>query len=261
MDDVANGSTGVRRGVDAVRAAFGLLTRLPVRVADAADPGAAAFALVGTVVGILAAVPLVLLVLAGEPVLGAIAGVGLLAAVSGGLHLDGLADTADALIAPDPAGAERARQDPAVGPGGAATLVLVLGGQVAALSSIGASSGALVAGAILIVAAAVSRWMPVLAVASLGHRIARDGLGGWFGAQVFPGEAVAGGVTSAIVVGIGAVVAGWPVAFAGLGGAAIGLGATALIAGARGRLDGDGFGASVEITMTATLAVVAVLVR
>jgi len=95
----------------------------------------------------------------------------------------------------------------------------------------------------------------------LGHRIARDGLGGWFGAQVFPGEAVAGGVTSAIVVGIGAVVAGWPVAFAGLGGAAIGLGATALIAGARGRLDGDGFGASVEITMTATLAVVAVLVR
>jgi len=261
VDVLANGSTGVRRGVDAVRAATALLTRLPVRAADGADPGAAAFALVGTVVGLLAAIPLVLLVLAGEPVLGAIAGVGLLAAVSGGLHLDGLADTADALVAADAAGAERARQDPAVGPGGAATLVLVLGAQVAALSSIGASSGGLVAGAILVAAGSVSRWLPVLAVASLRHRVARDGLGAWFGARVSAGDAVAGGVTSVIVIGIGAVVAGGPVALAGLGGVVVGLAATALIAGARGRLDGDGFGASVEITMTATLATLAILVR
>ena len=126
----------MRRVADEVRAAFGLLTWLPVRVTDATGPGAAAFALVGAVVGFVAAVPLVLLSLVGEPVLGAIAGVGLLAAVSGGLHLDGLADTADALIAPDAVGAERARRDPAVGPGGAATLVLVLGGQGAALASV-----------------------------------------------------------------------------------------------------------------------------
>jgi len=261
VDVLANGSTGVRRGVDAVRAAFGLLTRLPVHVTDTTDPGAAAFALVGAVVGFVAAVPLVVLAVAGEPVLGAIAGIGLLAVVSGGLHLDGLADTADALIAPDAAGAERARHDPAVGPGGAATLVLVLGGQIAALSSIGASSGALVAGAILVAAGSVSRWLPVLAVASLRQRVARDGLGAWFGARVSTGDVVAGGVTSAAVVGIGAIVAGWPVALAGLGGVVVGLAATALIAGARGRLDGDGLGASVEITMTATLVLLAVLVR
>lgn len=261
MDVLVSGSTAVRRGVDAVRAALGLLTRLPVRVADAADPGAAAFALVGAAIGFLAAIPLVLPVLAGEPVLGAIAGVGLLIAVSGGLHLDGLADTADALLAPDAAGAERARQDPAVGPGGAATLVLVLGAQIAALASIGASSGALVAGASLVAAGSVSRWLPVLAVASLRHGVAPDGLGAWFGAQVSGGDVVAGGVTAAIVVGLGAVVAGWPVALAGLGGVAIGLAATALVAAARGRLDGDGLGASVEVTVTAVLAVLAVVVR
>ena len=263
MDVVANGSPGARRVADEVRAAFGLLTRLPVRVTDVADngAGAAAFALVGAVVGLVGAVPLVLLALAGEPLLGAIAGVGLLAAVSGGLHLDGLADTADALMAPDAVGAERARHDPAVGPGGAVTLLLVLGGQVASLASVSASSGAIVAGAIVVAAGAVSRWVPVLAVTTFRQRVARDGLGAWFGARVSAGDAVAGAVTTAIVVGLGAVLAGWPIAFAGLGGAAIGLAGTALIAGARDRLDGDGLGASVEITMTATLALLAVLVR
>jgi adenosylcobinamide-GDP ribazoletransferase len=259
MDVVANGSPG--RVADEVRAAFGLLTRLPVRVADTTDPGAAAYALVGAVIGFVAAVPLALLTLAGEPVLGAIAGVASLAAVSGGLHLDGLADTADALIAPDAVGAERARRDPAVGPGGAATLVLVLGGQVAALASVSASSGALVAGAILVTGGAVSRWLPVLAVTTLRHRVARDGLGAWFGARVSTGDAAVGGGTAAIVAGLGAVLAGWPVALAGLGGAVLGLAGTALIASARGQLDGDGLGASVEITMTATVVLLAVLVR
>jgi adenosylcobinamide-GDP ribazoletransferase len=261
VDVVANGSPWVRRVADEVRAAFGLLTRLPVRVADATDPGAAAFALVGAVVGFVAAVPLVLLAFADEPVLGAIAGVALLAAVSGGLHLDGLADTADALIAPDAVGAERARHDPAVGPGGAATLLLVLGGQVAALASASASSGALVGGVSLVAAGAVSRWLPVLAVATLRPRIPREGLGAWFGDRVSAGDAVVGAVTTALVAGLGAVLAGWPIALAGLGGGAIGLAGSALIAGARGRLDGDGLGASVEITMTATVVILAVLVR
>src|SRR5687768_10762678 len=92
----AGGSVGVAA---TVLAAAGLLTRL--RVGSVADvPGAAAFALVGAAVGGLAAAALVLLALAGEPVLGATAAMGVFAAVSGGLHLDGLADTADALVAP-----------------------------------------------------------------------------------------------------------------------------------------------------------------
>lgn len=261
MDVVSDGRVGARGVVAQVRAAFGLLTRIPVGVADADDPGAAVFALVGGVVGSIAAIPLVLLALAGEPVLGGIAAVGTLAALSGGLHLDGLADTADALIAPDSMSAERARHDPAVGPGGVATLLLILAGQVAALASLAASSGPLVAGSIVVVAAAVSRWMPVLVVAVLRRRVARDGLGAWFGAQVSARDAVVGGLTSALIVAIGAALAGWLIVVAALGGVVIGVAGAALVAAARGRLDGDGLGASVEVTMTVTVALLAVIAR
>jgi adenosylcobinamide-GDP ribazoletransferase len=254
---------GARAGgvVGEIRAAVGLLTRLPAGAADADHPGAAAFALVGAVIGCLAAIPLVLLTLAGQPVLGAIAAVATLAAVSGGLHLDGLADTADALTAPDAASAERARQDPAVGPAGVTTLVLVLGAQVAALASVTASSGPLVAGSIVAVAGTVSRWLPVLAAALFRGRIGLDGLGAWFGARVSARDAVAGGATTALVVVVGALVAGWVIAVAALGGAAIGIVGSALVTRARGRLDGDGLGATVEIATTATLVLLAVIAR
>lgn len=261
MNIVADDRVGVRGVVAQVRAALALLTRIRAGVADADDPGAAAFAFVGGVIGSIAAVPLVLLALAGEPVLGAIGAVGMLAALSGGLHLDGLADTADALIAPDAVSAERARHDPAVGPGGVATLLLVLGGQVAAVASLAASSGPLVAGSILVVGGAVSRWLPVLATAVLRRRVARDGLGAWFGAHVSARDAVAGGVTIALIVAVGAALVGWTIVVAALGGVALGLAGSALLAAARGRLDGDGLGASVEIAMTATVAVVAVVAR
>jgi adenosylcobinamide-GDP ribazoletransferase len=136
----------------------GLLTRLPVgTVAD--QPGAAAFAAIGTAMGLLAAIPVVLLGLAGEPLLGAIASVAVFALASGALHLDGLADTADAMLAPSPPAAEYAREDPAIGPGGTAAMLVVLGGQVAALASVSASSGAVVAGAIVVVGGSVSRWL------------------------------------------------------------------------------------------------------
>ena len=41
-----------------------------------------------------------------------------MAVVSGAIHLDGLADTADALLAPDPAAPRPLAQDPAIGSGG-----------------------------------------------------------------------------------------------------------------------------------------------
>ena len=87
-----------------------------------------------------------------------------MAVLTGVLHLDGLADTADALVAPYPAAAERARKDPAVGPGGVAALVLVLATEVAALAGLASSGGGWLAGAALVVGATVARTMPVLAV-------------------------------------------------------------------------------------------------
>jgi adenosylcobinamide-GDP ribazoletransferase len=244
--------------VATVRAAAGLLTRMPVGVV-ANVPGAAAFALVGAAVGGLAAIPLAALALAGEPMLGAIAAIGLLAVVSGGLHLDGLADTADALVAPDAYAAERAREDPSVGPGGAVALLLVLAAEVAALASVTASWGPLVAGSAVVVGGAVSRWMPVLAVALLRDRVGHDGLGAWFSEAVSGRDAVVGAVTVAIAVGAGMALGGWALGPGALIAAAAGVVATAFIVRLRGRLDGDSLGASVEITLTATLVALAVI--
>lgn len=260
MEDTV-GSTPERAGpVGVVRAAVGVLTRLPVRaVRD--DPGAAAFALVGATLGLVAVLPLLLFGVAGEPVLGAIAAVATLTALSGGLHIDGLADTADALLAPDRAAAERARKDPAVGPGGAAAILIALGSQVAALASITASSGLPAAAAILVVGGAVSRWLPVVAVAVLRRWVGPIGLGAWFSAHVSVVDAVIGGVGVALVVVLAEAAVGWTILPAALIGIAVGLGGMASVARARGRLDGDGLGAAVEITLTATLVGLALVAR
>ena len=77
--------------------------------------------------------------------------------MSGGLHLDGLADTADALMAPDRMRAEAARKDPGVGSGGVVALVLVLAAQVAGLVSVMTIGGTAVAVVACIAAGAASR--------------------------------------------------------------------------------------------------------
>jgi adenosylcobinamide-GDP ribazoletransferase len=206
-------------------------------------------------------VPVVLFGLAGEPVLGAIASIGTIAAVSGGLHLDGLADTADAMLAPSPPAAENARKDPAIGPGGATAMLIVLGGQVAALASVTASSGPMVAGAIVVVGGSVSRWVPVLAVILFRRRLAEYGLGAWFGAHVLAWDATIGAATVFVVTAVTSAIAGWTIAIAAAVGVALAIAGTGLVARARGRLDGDGLGACVEIAMTATVASLAVIAR
>src|SRR5690349_15897937 len=87
---------------DGVRFAFGTLTVLPARITrwdrPAARTGMACAPLAGLVVGVLAAVPgVLLLVLGGGPLLAAAVTVAVPAALTRGLHLDGLADTADGL--------------------------------------------------------------------------------------------------------------------------------------------------------------------
>src|SRR5260221_12218488 len=104
-------------------AAVAMLTRLPARSSGDGPDGARWFSLVGALVGCAGAVPL--LALGGAvPAAAAILAIGITTIVSGALHLDGLADTADALVAIGPGAAERARKDPAVGVAGAAALGL-----------------------------------------------------------------------------------------------------------------------------------------
>jgi adenosylcobinamide-GDP ribazoletransferase len=254
--------------MDAVRGALGLLTRIHVGTAMPDRPGAAAFGVVGAAVGGLGAIPLVLLAgPAGEPWLGAIAAVALMALTTGALHLDGLADTADALLAPDRDAAERARKDPAVGPGGAIALIVALGAEVAALVSLGGSTAAL-AGASLVAIAAASRVVPLLATRVVRSSTDGASLARWFSDRITSRDVVVATVTAVMVVAGSSGVAwmthgataGVAVA-AGTGiGALIGLGATAAIASMRGGLDGDGMGASIELSMALGLAATAALV-
>ncbi|MEV6111778.1 adenosylcobinamide-GDP ribazoletransferase [Streptomyces sp. NPDC052109] len=134
--------------LDGLRFAFGTLTVLPVRVhrwdRPAARDGMLAAPVAGLVVGVCAAgLGLLLLLLGAGPLLAAVASVAVPAALTRGLHLDGLADTADGLGSGKPAeDALRIMKQSDIGPFGVLTLVLVVLAQVAALAQLyGASWG------------------------------------------------------------------------------------------------------------------------
>lgn len=234
-----------------------LLTRIPVGVDLTDGPGAAAFGLVGGFVGLVGAVPLV--VLAGplaEPWLGATAAIAAIAVVTGGLHLDGLADTADALDARDAVAAERARKDPALGPAGVVAIGLVLAGEVAALGSLIGTIEPMASGCVLIAVVATTRILPVLAT-RLVRPVQADGLGAWFAERITTKMvAIAAASVALIVLGTAWLAAptGWIVLIATVGTAVVGAIVGAVVVARRGGLDGDGMGAIVELSVVAGLA-------
>jgi adenosylcobinamide-GDP ribazoletransferase len=123
-----------------LRLAFSWLTVLPARVGPVA-PATPASAItvapvVGLVLGLAAAGLLVLLNLVGiGGLLAGILVVAFLALVTRGMHLDGLADTADGLGSyAEPERALAIMREGPVGPFGVVTLVLVLGAQASAIN-------------------------------------------------------------------------------------------------------------------------------
>ncbi|QBR93976.1 adenosylcobinamide-GDP ribazoletransferase [Nocardioides euryhalodurans] len=183
--------------VDATRLAVGTLTVLPVEPPSTVDRRVAALAMTLAPLAVLPlAVPVALLVWAGDrldtpALLTGLLAVGLLALGSGGLHLDGLADTADGLTVPgDTTRRLAVMRTGDVGPVGAATLLLVMSVQAVALAGTleryGAAAAALTAG----LGVVVSRGCLVIAC-SRGVPAARgDGLG----------SAVAGSVPLPVVL-------------------------------------------------------------
>ncbi|WP_328430605.1 adenosylcobinamide-GDP ribazoletransferase [Streptomyces sp. NBC_00443] len=125
-----------------LRFAFGTLSVLPVRVSrwdrEAARGGMLCAPLVGVVLGCgAAAAALLLLSLGAGPLLAAVVGAAVPAVLTRGLHLDGLADTADGLGSGKPAeDALRIMKQSDIGPFGVITLVFVLLAQVAALAQL-----------------------------------------------------------------------------------------------------------------------------
>jgi adenosylcobinamide-GDP ribazoletransferase len=247
-----------------VRSAVALLTRIPVATPETDTPGAAAFGLVGAGVGVLGAIPFALVAGAlGEPWIAAVAAVATMAIVTGALHLDGLADTADAVMARDAEAAERARKDPHLGTGGVVALMLVVAADVAALVSLGVSgsAGAIRGGLVLVAVAGTSRVVPVLLTVILG-RLRQAGtttLGGWFAERVTSAD-VAGAVASvAISAAALGLVGGLIVPIAAIGTLVAGCGVGAIVIGLRDGLDGDGMGALVELSVMAGLIVAALV--
>ncbi len=182
---------------------------LPVRVRrwdrDAARGGMLCAPLAGLVVGTASAgVGLLLRVLGAGPLLAAVAAVAVPAVLTRGLHLDGLADTADGLGSGKPAAdALRIMKQSDIGPFGVITLVLVLAAQVAALAQTWADSWA--RGALAAVVAAVVARLALTLAARTGVPAARpEGLGAAVAGVVPPGGVLA----VALVVTAAAAAAG-----------------------------------------------------
>jgi adenosylcobinamide-GDP ribazoletransferase len=123
-----------------LRFAIGTLSAVPVRV-ERVDREVAGQAMtlapaVGLALGAVAGLPLLLL--PGSPLLGSALALGLLAMLTRGLHLDGLADLADGLGSGKPAAdALDIMKKSDIGPFGVMTLVFTLLVQAAALSVTG----------------------------------------------------------------------------------------------------------------------------
>ncbi|MBY0280134.1 adenosylcobinamide-GDP ribazoletransferase [Candidatus Binatia bacterium] len=231
--------------------ALAFLTRLPVRVdaGDERDVGrsVAFFPLVGALLG--AALALLAWLVGGrlpDSVL-AVLVTALLAALTGGLHLDGVADTFDALGAP---GADRARlleilRDSRIGAHGATALLLVVLLQVTALHAVLAAPHAT---PILLACLAVARFVAALVIVLFPYA-RTSGLGVAFHAHARRADVVVAGVVAALFV----LAAGRAALLASLLATGVVLLFVQRVASRLGGVTGDVCGAAIELAQVAFL--------
>ena len=258
-----------RAGLVPLRTALSLFTIIPVRAVPGIGKDEASRAVLWLpLAGVLLAVPAAGVLLAVEAgghatprlLLAAALAVGTLAALTGGLHLDGLADTADGLGSRRPrdqALAIMRRSD--VGPFGVVTLLLAVVVQITALATIAPGWPAAAALALAVVTGRVA----VVMATGPGSPAARpDGFGALVAGATATRAMVAAGLSLAAAVAVTAVLAwGWPAAVRGAAAAAAGLLAADLLRRAAkrrlGGMTGDVFGALIEVSTTAVLLVLA----
>ncbi|MFG2889467.1 adenosylcobinamide-GDP ribazoletransferase [Streptomyces sp. NPDC048248] len=180
---------------DALRFAFGTLTVLPVHLTrwdrPTARGGMLCAPLAGLVVGVAAAAfGGALLLLGGSTLLAAVGTAAVPAALTRGLHLDGLADTADGLGSGKPAeDALRIMKQSDIGPFGVITLLFALLAQVAALGELYAQSWG--HGGLAAVTAAVTARCALTLASRTGVPAARpEGLGAAVAGTVPAGAAL-----------------------------------------------------------------------
>jgi adenosylcobinamide-GDP ribazoletransferase len=250
---------------DAVRLAFGTLTILPVRLPNVDHTVAGRAMTIAPVVGLLLWLPALVLLLVADalglgPLLTGALTVGLLAVMTRGMHLDGLADTADGLGSGKPAAqALDVMRRGDVGPFGVVTLVLVLVVQVAAMAELlsstrgGAGLGAALVVSRLVLPLACLRRLPAARPEGLGSMVA--GSVSSVLAAIAVLLAITAFVAVAVVAGVAGVEhdpAGRAVLLAPLGlvvGGLVGWHAVRRLGG----ITGDVLGAAVELTFTGAL--------
>ena len=168
--------------------------------------------------------------------------------VTGGLHLDGVADCFDGLVGHDPAHRLAIMRDSRIGAFGAVGLILFLLLEVAAVSGIDARAR----WRALLVAPVVGRAMPPLLARMFAA--APSGQGARFRAELGPaGPAVATAI--AVVVALGVLGASGVLAL--VAGIALATALGAFMMRRLGAVTGDVHGAAVELAELAVLLVVA----
>jgi adenosylcobinamide-GDP ribazoletransferase len=231
-----------------LRIAIGLLTTLPFGLPEDWQPGDSGragiwYPLVGVVIGGLTWLTWRLLTPYFPPLVVGVLTLLIWVALSGGLHLDGLADCCDGLFASTtPERRLEIMKDPRLGTFGGVGLLLVLLLKAAALSSLTPS-----AGFGIILAATLGRWC--ILPAGLMPLARPGGMGADFASGLRRGAIF----TSAILpLGLAFLLGtqGWIATLVGL------LAAAAVLGLARARIrgvTGDVFGAVVEVTETVVL--------
>ena len=249
--------------LDAFRMAIGTLTRIPVpaptRIDKTTAGGAMALApvvgaVIGLVVGVLAWLASEYLPATASTLLISVLAICAIAYITRGLHLDGLADTADALGSGRPAdqALEIARRSD-IGPFGVVAVVAVILIDVTAYAGAVGAGHAIVA---LVIAAGTARLSLVMACARGVPSARSDGLGATVAGSVPVPAAIAIGVAwlagcTALTAAVGGGLVATVAAVAG----ALVLAALGLRIAIRrlGGITGDVLGALVELTFAATL--------
>ena len=223
--------------------------RLPARVPAATFPNAVAwFPLVGALLGVLIATADALLEGLLPPTVVSGLDIALLALVTGGLHLDGLADAADGLVGNLPR--ERrldVMRDGGIGAFGAATLALTLLVEYSALVALPAGMRF----AAIVVVVAVSRW--AMSVMLWSFPYARvSGSGSAFRSGLRASHLTAAAALALVIAGVGASWVG--VVVFGVS-AVVALLIGSLAVRRIGGCTGDVYGAGGELTFAAALVV------
>jgi adenosylcobinamide-GDP ribazoletransferase len=239
--------------IDSLRSAVAFLTVIPVAAREgkpAARLGRAYFPAVGALLGLLAGVAFAFTAAITNQLLGAVAAVAVMAVLTGGLHLDGVADAADGLFGRgDRAQRLETMRDPRVGSFGAIALIVVLFGDVAALSAL-APGRAIVA---LVAGGALSRLAMLWVIAFLPY-VRETGLGVAAGGTRRAFDLILGSALAAL-----ACLLDWRRAIVAL--LLVGLTALTVSGVARRRIGGatgDIYGATTELCQLAALIVFAV---